>query len=50
MLGGWASGREPLERYAEGSRRGMSWGDAARSSWSGMMGPGEFPRLPCRNH
>ncbi len=25
-----------------GSRRGMSWGDAARSSWSGMMRPGNF--------
>ncbi len=25
-----------------GSRRWMSWGDAARSSWSGMMRPGNF--------
>ncbi len=25
-----------------GAQRGMSWGDAARSSWSGMMRPGNF--------
>ncbi len=25
-----------------GSRRGMSWGDAARSCWSGMTRPGNF--------
>ncbi len=25
-----------------GSRRWMSWGDATRSSWSGMMRPGNF--------
>ncbi len=33
-----------------GSRRGMSRGDAARSSWSWMTRLGEFPRLLRRNH
>ncbi len=31
-----------------GSRRGMSWGDAARSRLDDEAG--EFPRLPRRNH
>ncbi len=45
---GWAGGilgvgqAGAVGEVCGGSRRGMSWGDAARSSWSGIMRPGNF--------